>query len=441
MRIIFLPLLFVFFGYQVNAQNIYNVEKLDSLFNIISANHLAMGSISIFSNGEEVYQHSIGYLDLEKKIKANPSTKYRIGSITKTFTAVVILQLMEEGKLEMNTLLKEFFPQVPNSEKITVQHLLRHQSGLFNITDDKDFMSWMKISRTRKEMLDRLIKSGILFEPAERSEYSNTNYLLLSYIAEVIEDKGYAEIVKKRIIDKLNLANTFYGGKINPEDNQARSYIKSENGWDLTPETDMSVPMGAGGLVSSPEDLTTFFCNLFEGNLVSENSLEAMKSTTKGIGIGLMRLPVKEIEAYGHGGGIDGFSSIAVHLPNENLNIAFIANALDYPLNNILMGVIKIILGQEYQLPDFSPAISLNSEEVDEYIGIYSGPDFPMDITISRNENVLMVQASGQQPKRLDALGSHRFKADQIMLKLTFLPEAKKLMLEQGGQQAELFKK
>lgn len=355
-----MPLLFVFFGYQVNAQNIYNVEKLDSLFNIISANHLAMGSIFIFSNGEEVYQHSMGYLDLEKKIKANPSTKYRIGSITKTFTAVVILQLMEEGKLEMNTLLKEFFPQVPNSEIITVQHLLRHQSGLFNITDDKDFMSWMKISQTRKDMLDRLIKSGILFEPAERSEYSNTNYLLLSYIAEVIEDKGYAEIVKKRIIDKLNLANTFYGGKINPEDNQARSYIKSENGWDLAPETDMSVPMGAGALVSTPEDLTTFFCNLFEGNLVSENSLEAMKSTTKGMGIGLMRLPDKEIEAYGHGGGIDGFSSIAVHLPNENLNIAFIANALDYPLNNILMGVMKIILGHEYQLPDFSPAITLN---------------------------------------------------------------------------------
>jgi D-alanyl-D-alanine carboxypeptidase len=356
MRNIFLPFLFVFFGYQVNAQNIYNVEKLDSLFNIISANDLAMGSISIFSNGEEVYQHSMGYLDLEKKIKANPSTKYRIGSITKTFTAVVILQLMEEGKLEMNTLLKEFLPQVPNSEKITVQHLLRHQSGLFNITDDKDFRSWMTIPQIRKEMLDRLIKNGILFEPAEKTEYSNTNYLLLSYIAEVIEDNGYAEIVKNRIIDKLNLANTFYGGKINPEDNQARSYVKSEKKWDLAPETDMSVPMGAGALVSTPGDLNTFFCNLFEGNLVSENSLKAMKSITNGMGIGLMKLPVKEIEGYGHGGGIDGFSSVAVHLPNENLNIAFIANALDYPLNNILMGVMKIILEQEYELPDFSQA-------------------------------------------------------------------------------------
>ena len=353
---IFLPMLFVFFGYQVNAQNLHNVEKLDSLFNMISSNQLAMGSISILSNGEEIYRQSIGYADLDSKSKANASTKYRIGSITKTFTAAVLMQLIEEGKLEIDTRLNEYFPQVPNSDIITVQHLLRHQSGLFNVTDEEDFRTWMVEPQSREEMLVRIRKNPVVFEPGERSEYSNTNYLLLSYIAEEIEDMGYAEIVKKRIIDKLNLPNTFYGGRINSEDGQARSYIKSENEWELTPETDMSVPMGAGALVSTPEDLNTFFYNLFQGKIVSENSLDAMKRTTNGTGIGLMRLPDSEIEVYGHGGGIDGFSSVAVHLPNENLNIAFIANALDYPLNNILMGVMKIILGQEYELPDFSQA-------------------------------------------------------------------------------------
>lgn len=365
MKSLFISLLVTFSGFLVNAQKPYNVEKLDSLFDHIDSNQMVMGGISIFSNGEGVYQRAIGYSDLEKNHEANATTKYRIGSITKTFTAVVIMQLIEEGKLEKNTYLKDFFPQVPNSDKITIRHLLRHQSGLFNITDDKDFRTWMKKPQTREEMLGRFIKNGILFEPSEKSEYSNTNYLLLSYITEEIEDKKYAEIVKERIIDKINLKNTFYGGKINPDDNQAHSYVKSENHWDLAPETNMSVPMGAGALVSTPEDLSIFFHNLFEGNLVSENSLGAMKTTKDGIGIGLMKLPLKGIEAYGHGGGIDGFSSIAVHFPKEKITAAYIANASDYPTNNLLIGVIKIILGQEYELPDFSQNNKTKPGELD----------------------------------------------------------------------------
>jgi D-alanyl-D-alanine carboxypeptidase len=130
-----------------------------------------------------------------------------------------------------------------------------------------------------------------------------------------------------------------------------------------------------------------------------------MKTTTNGTGIGLMKPPIPEIVAYGHGGGIDGFSSLAVHLPKEKITIAYIANASDYPMNNVLMGVMKIVLGHEYELPDFSPAITLKPEELDQYTGIYSGPDFPMEITISRKENGLIVQASGQPPMPLDALG------------------------------------
>jgi D-alanyl-D-alanine carboxypeptidase len=129
--------------------------------------------------------------------------------------------------------------------------LLRHQSGLFNVTDDENFRTWMVEPQTRKEMLNRIKNRPSIFEPGEKSEYSNTNYLLLSYIAEEIEGKAYAEILKERIIDKLNLENTFYGGKIDPNYNQALSYVKSEKNWDLLPETDMSVPMGAGAIVST----------------------------------------------------------------------------------------------------------------------------------------------------------------------------------------------
>ncbi|MFO7584685.1 MAG: serine hydrolase, partial [Anaerolineales bacterium] len=127
------------------------------------------------------------------------------------------------------------------------------------------------------------------------------NYLLSPFVCEILpktpeKDKTYAEIVNERIIHKLHLQNTFYGGKINPEENQARSYVRSENEWELTPETDMSVPKGAGALVSTPKDLNTFYYNLFEGKLVSPGSLEVMKTTRDGTGMGLMQVPFNDIE-------------------------------------------------------------------------------------------------------------------------------------------------
>ncbi len=434
----FIALLLLFSGTLLNAQTQEQIRKLDSLFDRLQANDLAMGSISIFSNGKEAYSRSIGYVDVANQTPANSSTVYRIGSITKTFTAVVVMQLIEEGKLKAETRLTEYFPQVPNSDKITVEHLLRHQSGLFNITDDEDFRKWMLTPQSREEMLKRVVKNGTLFMPAEKSEYSNTNYVLLSYIAEVIEGKAYAEIIKQRIIDKLYLKNTFYGGKIATDKNQARSYAHTENGWELTPETDMSVPVGAGALVSTPTDLNRFYWNLFEGNLLSTASLESMKPIEDGMGIGLMKLPMEEYEVYGHGGGIDGFSSVAVHFPGEKITAAFTANGSYYQIHNLLIGALKITMGQEYELPEFSPAISLEPEELEKYLGTYSSPDLPMKINISREERILIAQATGQPPIQLDAVGEDVFKADQLMLKLTFFPAEDKMLLEQGGQKAEL---
>lgn len=433
-----IALLLLVSGTLLHAQTQEQITKLDSLFDRIKANDLAMGSISIFSNGKQTYSRSIGYLDVANQTPANSTTAYRIGSITKTFTAVVMIQLIEEGKLNAETLLEEYFPQVPNSDKITVEHLLRHQSGLFNITDDEDFRKWMLSPQSREEMLKRIVKNGTLFMPTEKTEYSNTNYLLLSYIAEEIEDKAYAEIVKQRIVDKLDLENTFYGGKIVPESNQARSYAHTESGWELTPETDMSVPMGAGALVSTPEDLNRFYWNLFEGNLVSPASLDRMKTIEDGMGLGLMKLPLEEHEVYGHGGGIDGFSSVAVHFPEEKVTAAFTTNGSYYQLHNLLVGALKITLGQEYELPELSPTVTLQPETLEKYLGTYSSLGFPMEISISREENTLIAQATDQPPIHLDAVGEDVFKAERLMLKLTFFPAEDKMLLEQGGQKVEL---
>ncbi|MCH8318574.1 MAG: beta-lactamase family protein [Bacteroidetes bacterium] len=423
---------------RLNAQE-FDKEKMDSLFNLIESNGKGMGSISLYQDGNEVYYNSFGYADLANNIKATEKTKYRIGSVSKIFTATIIMQLVDEKKLSLVTTIDQYFPNLPNANKITIEQLLRHRSGLHNFTNDKDYLSWMESPKTKSELIEIFIEKGYDFEPNEKYEYSNTNYVLLSFIAESIDNKSFSEILKNRIIEPLKLKDTYYGNKINTKENEALSYTKL-NEWHLSPETDMSVPVGAGAVVSTPSDLNIFLNNLFTGNLVSPNSLEQMKDIVEGYGIGMFQMPFYDKKSFGHTGGIDGFQSIASYFPKENFSISYCSNGVVMSKNDILLGALSIYFGKDYQLPNFKPTIELTSEDLDQYLGIYSSTEFPLKITISKENNVLIAQATGQSAFPLEAYELHKFKFDQAMLKLEFLPKENKMILKQGGGEFELKK-
>ena len=412
----------------LNAQT-FDKEKMDSLFKKIESNEKGMGSISIFKNNNEIYQNSFGFVDIENDIRATEKTKYRIGSVSKTFTATIIMQLIDENKLSLYTKLAEFYSEIPNAKEITIEQLLRHRSGLYNFTNSEDYQNWMVKPHSKSEVIEIFIENGIVFKPDEKAEYSNTNYVLLSYIAEKIEQKEFSEILKKRIIDPCCLKNTYYGGKINTEENEALSYNKYYS-WDLSTETDMSVPAGAGGIVSNPTDLNIFYNHLFTGKLVSTNSLQEMKKIIDSYGIGMFRLFDKK--AYGHTGGIDGFQSTASYFPKDSTLIAYISNGVVMPKKEITIGALKIYNNKEYTLPEFKSGLKLKSEDLDQYLGVYSSSTNPFKITISKDSTVLIAQATGQSSFPLEAYELHKFKFDQVMLKLEFVPEDNKMILKQG---------
>ena len=155
----------------------FNRAKMDSLFAKIDQEKQGMGSIAITKNGELEYQNTFGYADIAEDIPANTTTTYRIGSISKTFTSAIIMQLVEEGKLTLDTKLSEYFPRVSNADRITIEQMLRHRSGLFNFTSAKDYTKWMEKPKSRDELIQEVIDNGTVFEPGEKAEYSNTNYL------------------------------------------------------------------------------------------------------------------------------------------------------------------------------------------------------------------------------------------------------------------------
>ena len=421
----------------INAQT-FDKAKMDSLFKRIESNEKGMGSISIFKKGKEVYQNSFGFADIENDIRATEKTKYRIGSVSKTFTATIIMQLIDEKKLSLDTKLAEFYPEIPNANEITIEQLLRHKSGLYNFTNSDDYQNWMEKPHSKSEVIKIFIENGTVFKPDEKAGYSNTNYVLLSYVAEKVEQKEFSEILNKRIIDPCSLNNTYYGGKINTAENEALSYTKTYS-WNLSTETDMSVPVGAGGIVSTPADLNIFYYHLFTGKLVFDNSLQEMKKIVDGYGIGMFQLFHQK--AYGHTGGIDGFQSTASYFPKDSILIAYISNGVVMPKRDITVGALKIYYNEEYTLPEFKSSMELKSEDLDQYIGVYSSSTNPLKITISKDSTVLIAQASGQPSFPLEAYELHKFKFDQAMIKFEFIPEVNKMILKQGESEFELIRK
>lgn len=334
-----------------NSQENSSLEKIDSYLNNIECNNQGMETLSIFQNESEIYTKSIGFSSVKTQTKSNKRTKYRIGPITKTFTATLIMQLIDEGKLNLETKLDKFFPDIPNASNITIESLLKHRSGLYDVTNQDDFTSWMEKPQTQKQMLDRFIKNGTIFQVNELREYSNTNYILLSYIAEKIENTAFAEILQKRIVEPCNLKDTYFGGKINNLNYEASSYIMKE-GWELATETDLSVPFGAGSIVSTPTDLNIFYNELFNGNLISKNSLNAMTNITDGGGMGLTRFPFPDKLSYGHPGSIDGFNSVTVYFPEEKLGVTYVTNGEVLALRNIVFTTLNIFFENDSETID-----------------------------------------------------------------------------------------
>ena len=201
----------------------FDKDKMNALFDHIESNNQGIMSIAISYDNKEVYHRSIGYASIADNIKASNKTKYRIGSISKTFTATLIMQLVEQEKLSLTTKLSKFFPTIKNADKITIENLLQHRSGIFNITSDESFLKWMLKETNQKQMVERIAQYEPQFKPNAKMSYSNSNYILLSYIAEKVSGQSYTDLLKNNIAKSCHLHDTYYGGKINPQNNEAYS--------------------------------------------------------------------------------------------------------------------------------------------------------------------------------------------------------------------------
>jgi CubicO group peptidase (beta-lactamase class C family) len=253
----------------------------------------------------------------------------------------------------------------------------------------------------------------------------------LGYIIEKISNKPYSAELKKRITSKIGLSNTYFGSKTNVKNNESYSYNYKYK-WEQQPETDLSVPGGAGGIVSTPADLTKFIEALFSLKLVSQNSLAQMKIITDGEGMGMEAMPFDSRKGFGFEGTIDGFVSNLAYFQEDSMAVAYCTNGRIYPWYEIWKGVLNIYFGKDYSIPSFN-TLSSRAGDLDKYLGIYSSNQIPLKLTISKENLTLTAQATGQDSFPLEATAEDEFKYYQDGIVLKFNKDKNELTLKQGG--------
>jgi D-alanyl-D-alanine carboxypeptidase len=384
--------------------------KLDQFFDRLAEKKKAMGSLTIAKDGNVLYSRAIGYSQINgtEKKPLTAASRFRIGSITKMFTATMILQLVDEGKLKLSDTLDKFFPQIPNARKITIAQILAHRSGLPNSRPTS------KTNIVTKDELLAIISRGTPeFEPDTKHSYSNSGFFILGLIVEKLTAKSYAEALQERITSRIGLKDTYAAtGNIDVNKNETLAYIHFGGDWKQMTEIHSSILFGGGQIVSTPNDLAKFIHALFELKLVSQESLNQMKTMRDGDGLGMTTFTFAGRTFYGETGGGDNRGAWLAYEPDEKLAVAYATNAKIYPVTNIVSGVVDIYYRRPFMIPALE-SIALSPEVLDKYVGVYSNPEAPVKLTITRDGGTLFFQPPGaQSPAPLEATAENKFQIE-----------------------------
>ncbi len=402
------------------AKASFDRAGLDQMFSNLESGQRMMGSVLITKDGEPIYSRELGYGNMASKTKSDSQTMFRIGSITKTFTATLIFRLIEEQKLSLNTKLSKFYPQLANADQITIAHLLSHTSGLPNFPFDVDFndpKAWVFHAQSRSQMLARFLTMKPIFNPGEKRQYSNTNFVLLGYIVESVAGTSYNQYLNENIIKKINLTRTRVGGKINNKNNEAFSYAWNDAKWNRSLEQNLSIAGGAGSLVSTNADLAKFIHTLFTSDKILRQSsqvrmttpfIPSLENSTLGIGVGVLEIGNIKKKIFQHDGGVDEFMSLLTYVPEDKLAISILINGHNYPIRKIFRTLFSQYYAQPTAIPAFK-AIQLSDVALEGFVGSYNFAEIGMTISIKKGKANLIAQANGQDSFIVEPISAKEF--------------------------------
>lgn len=364
---------------------------MDQIVQSYVANHKFMGTALVARGSQTLFSKGYGSANLEWDIPNSPKTKFRLGSVTKQFTAASILLLEERGKLNVGDPVKKYLPDAPAAwDKITIFHILTHTSGIPSFTGFPDYVKLKPFATTHAELVARFRDKPLEFEPGEKWNYSNSGYLLLSYLIEKITGDSYEKFVRENIFTPLGMKDSGYDSNSAVIPHRASGYVSGKNGFENAGFIHMSVPQGAGALYSTTEDLLKWEQGLFGGKVLQAASLEKMiKPFKNNYALGLQVETAGGHKVIQHGGGIEGFNTLLQYYPEDKLTVVVLGNVNGPAPAEIARKLGALAHGDTVILPSERKEITLDSKVLRRYVGAYQLDQGPaMLVTLEGNQLV-----------------------------------------------------
>jgi len=417
-------------------------SRLDEVAKSYTPGNAFMGSVLVVEKDKVLLNQGYGMASLEWAVPNTPETKFRLGSLTKQFTAALVLLLQQDGKLNVNDPVSKYLPDAPKTwEKITLASLLGHTSGIPNFTNDKDFGTWSASARTPAEEIAYFRDKPLDFEPGAKFDYSNSNYEVLGVVIEKVSGKHYGDLLRERIFEPLGMHDT---GLDNDElilPKRAQGYAPSPHGLIAARSESMSVPWAAGSIYSTTGDLLKWERGLFGGKLLSPASLVAMTTPGKGrygFGVGIDERDGSRV--IGHGGGIEGFNTQLTYLPDRQLAVVVLANVNGAIPTTMAAQLLDVALGKKVVLAGERKEVPIGKAALAKFVGTYVlAPEF--SLTFALDDDGLIAQGTGQSAVGLvyqgQVDGHPRFFNEKVNAEIEFVPDASgafpSIVLHQGG--------
>jgi len=408
--------------------------KADAYVQSWTRDGLFRGTILVAKDGQPLFRKGYGLANAEWDIPNSPETRFRLGSITKQFTAVAILQLAGKNKLKLSDPVKLHYPDAPATwDKITIHHLLNHTSGIKSYTGLKDFFAKQsRQARTPSEIVKLTQDMPLEFEPGVKFAYNNTGYVLLGEIIEKVSGQSYATYLHQNVFTPLAMADSGYDSPTTILKRRASGY--QSNGTKNADFLDMSLPHAAGSLYSTVDDLLKWAPE----KLVSPESFAKMTTPGKGkYAYGLIVDELKDHRVHAHGGGINGFSTFLARFPDDKLTVVVLANQETPAPQQIALDLARMSFGENISPRPVIAKVDVPAARLDQLTGRYEiAPNFVLRVW--RDGEKMLTQGTGQGVAEVISIDENTLAQTKADARLVFQRgadgKATSLTIEQGGR-------
>ncbi len=411
----------------------------------------APGIAALVMKGDTaIFRSAYGSANLELNVPLRPEMVFRIGSLTKQFTAVAVMMLVEEKKISLDDEITRFLPDYPTKgHRITVTHLLNHTSGIKSMTNMPKWRPTIRNDMSTKEMIDLFKDEPMNFAPGEKYKYNNSGYYLLGAIIEKVTGKTYETVINERIFKPLGMKNSHYGSHYRIIPNRASGYKRDKSGYLNADFLSMTQPYSAGSLLSSVDDFKTWETAVREGKLLSKKSWERVFTPLKlndgtplDYGFGWMAFKFWGHHMIAHGGGIPGFATFALRIPKEKIFVAVFGNCPGQPPGSRIVAqrIAGLLLGKTTL--DMN-GIKINPKILETYTGVYQ-IDKTRKRTISVEGNRIFTQVNNRRKFEAFARSENEFFYKETLSSFNFVKDENgsiiKMIVHRPGGDEEAIK-